>query len=44
MEDSADLVLASETVDALTEVTEEVKQLLGTSPDIWGGQAEGRFR
>jgi aryl-alcohol dehydrogenase-like predicted oxidoreductase len=41
---AADLVLASETVDALTEVTEEVKQLLGTSPDIWGGQAEGRFR
>jgi aryl-alcohol dehydrogenase-like predicted oxidoreductase len=41
---AADLVLAPETIDALTEATEEVKRLLGPSPDIWGGKAEGRFR
>lgn len=41
---AADLTLAPETIDALTEATEEVKRLLGTSPDIWGGKAEGRFR
>ena len=41
---AADLVLAPETVDALTEATEEVKRLLGPSPDVWGGEAEGRFR
>jgi aryl-alcohol dehydrogenase-like predicted oxidoreductase len=41
---AADLTLVPETIEALTEATEEVKQLLGTSPDIWGGKAEGRFR
>ncbi|MFL7793436.1 MAG: aldo/keto reductase [Anaerolineae bacterium] len=41
---AADLTLAPETIEALTEATEEVKQLLGTSPDIWGGEAESRFR
>ncbi len=41
---AAGLVLAPETIEALTEATEEVKRLLGTSPDIWGGKAEGRFR
>jgi myo-inositol catabolism protein IolS len=41
---AADLALAPETIEALAEATEEVKQLLGTSPDIWGGKAEDRFR
>ncbi|MBN1978485.1 MAG: aldo/keto reductase [Anaerolineae bacterium] len=41
---AAALTLAPETIEALTEATEKVKQLLGTSPDIWGGKAEGRFR
>jgi aryl-alcohol dehydrogenase-like predicted oxidoreductase len=41
---AAALTLAPETIEALAESTEEVKQLLGTSPDIWGGKAEGRFR
>jgi len=41
---AADLVLASETIDSLNETTEGVKRLLGTSSDIWGGKAEGRFR
>jgi aryl-alcohol dehydrogenase-like predicted oxidoreductase len=41
---AADLTLAPETIEALTEATEEVKRLLGTSPDIWGGEAEDRFR
>jgi myo-inositol catabolism protein IolS len=41
---AADLVLAPEVVARLTEATEEVKRLLGPSPDIWGGKVEGRFR
>jgi myo-inositol catabolism protein IolS len=41
---AADLTLAPETIEALTEATEEVKRLLGTNPDIWAGKAEGRFR
>ena len=41
---ASDLVLEPETIEALTEATEEVKRLLGTSPDIWGGKAEARFR
>jgi aryl-alcohol dehydrogenase-like predicted oxidoreductase len=41
---AADLTLATETIEALTEATEEVKRLLGANPDIWAGKAEGRFR
>jgi myo-inositol catabolism protein IolS len=41
---AVDLMLAPETIEALVEATEEVKRLLGTSPDIWGGRTESRFR
>jgi myo-inositol catabolism protein IolS len=39
---AVDLALSPETVEQLTEATEEVKRLIGPNPDPW--QSESRFR
>ena len=39
---AADLILSSEVVDQLAEITDEVKHALGPNPDMW--QSEGRIR
>lgn len=39
---AADLELSTETIAALAEATEGVKQKMGPNPDMW--QSESRFR
>lgn len=41
---AADLTLSQETLDRLDHITQDLKQKLGSDPDMWGGPETSRYR